>query len=111
MGVDPDEFRAALRTARTYAVVYLIDGPDPSPANRDDVVMAHAMRNYELHKAGVMNVVGPMRSDNRVRGLCIIDGDLAKAKEVMDGDPAVQAGIFAYELDELMSFPGARLAD
>jgi hypothetical protein len=39
----------------------------------------------------------------------VFSTDVAQTKTILDGDPAVRAGIFTYELHSSESFPGDSL--
>ncbi|HVT78553.1 MAG TPA: YciI family protein [Acidimicrobiales bacterium] len=110
MGVTPEFIQAELARAKTYAVVYLLAGPryDDHP-DGDALVMAHVTRNFELKADGVLAIVGPTRSDGDVRGLYIFNCDPAQAARLIEDDPAVAAGMFRFEVQSLMAFPGDTL--
>jgi hypothetical protein len=42
-------------------------------------------------------------------GLCIFNTGIDETKKIMDGDPAVAAGVFVYETYPCRSFPGDSL--
>lgn len=111
MGISDEEFRAALSTARPYVIAHLVAGPNADDPDREAIVFAHAKRNVELHQAGVMSIVGPVVTDNRIRGVCIFSCDSDEARRVLDGDPSIEAGIFTYELLEVFTFPGSTLPE
>jgi hypothetical protein len=48
--------------------------------------------------------------DSEVRGVGIFARSLDQTREIMDGDPGVQAGVFVYEMHPVRSFPGDALA-
>jgi hypothetical protein len=111
MGVDDAYVAGELARAKTYTVVYLkageryADHPD-----RDAVTYQHVKRNFDLKLSGQIAVVGPMRTEGDVRGLYIFNCDVDEATQLIATDPAVEAGIFRFEAQELMAFPGDTLA-
>jgi hypothetical protein len=44
-----------------------------------------------------------------VTGIGIFNASPDATKEIMDGDPGVQAGIFTYEIHPCRGFPGSSL--
>jgi uncharacterized protein YciI len=104
-----DEFmQAELARSVTYSLVLLREGPNYADATRE-LIWEHGRRNFQLRADGVMNIVGPLRDDGDIKGICILNVDVAKAAEVMDGDPAVEAGVFTCDIRPLSSFPGDAL--
>jgi hypothetical protein len=75
----------------------------------DKIVWEHGRRNFELKGDGKLNVVCPVRDDSSIGGIGIFSTDLDETRKLMDGDPAVMAGIIAYELHATRSFPGSVL--
>lgn len=98
-----------LGRSRIYSLVLLTPGPTPHPADRDQVVWEHGRRNFALREQGVMNLVGPITDDSDFRGMCILRTDQQEAEQIMAGDPAVQAGIFRFQIHPWRSFPGDAL--
>jgi hypothetical protein len=44
-----------------------------------------------------------------VCGIGIFNADVKETQQIMDGDPAVRAGIFVYDVHRCSSFPGDTL--
>jgi uncharacterized protein YciI len=111
VGVDDAYVASELARAKTYTVVYLKAGPryEDHP-DRDALTYDHVKRNFDLKLSGDIAVVGPTRTDGDVRGLYIFNRSLDEASQLIAADPAVEAGIFVYEAQELMAFPGDTLA-
>ena len=109
MGVTPEFVQSELARAKEYSVALLKDGPNWNHAERDQIVGAHAMRNFELRDQGTLAIVGPMRSDGDIRGLYIFNCTPEETAVILDGDPSVEAGIFVYEVHKMMAFPGDAL--
>jgi hypothetical protein len=104
-----EEFGEVLASTRSYVVLVLRAGPKyeaPGPRRSPEiqtVIAAHAMRNSALQKAGFMPVVCPIADGTGVTGIGVFDLSQEDATRVMDGDPAVKAGILAYELHPCFS--------
>lgn len=69
------------------------------------IITAHAMRNAAMQKAGLMPVVCPIGAADGTAGICVFGLSLGDAARVMDGDPAVQAGVLAYDLYPSFTLP------
>ena len=48
-------------------------------------------------------------SDSDIAGFGVFAATPEETGAILDGDPAVRAGIFSYELHPVRGFPGARL--
>lgn len=64
----------------------------------------------QLTDAGKLAIVGPLKDAGDIVGLCIFNVGADEVREIMDGDGAVQAGIFTYEIVTLFGKPGQGLA-
>jgi hypothetical protein len=110
VGVGDEYVASELARARLYTIVYLRPGPRYDDPDDGGLVYAHVKRNFELKLAGDIAVVGPTRSEGEVCGLYIFNCDPARATELIETDPAVEAGFFTFEVQALMAFPGDTLA-
>jgi hypothetical protein len=108
--VADDVMQAALATTREYALVILRQGPAYHGEEARTIVWEHGRRNFGLRADGVLNVVCPELDDSEVCGIGIFDASVAEAYTIMAGDPAVQAGVFVYDVHPCRSFPGDALA-
>ena len=108
--ITDDDMRAALATTRGYTAVLLKATPARSQPGADEIVWEHGRRNFGLRADGVLNVVCPVLDDSEVCGIGIFDASVAEAYTIMAGDPAVQAGVFVYDVHPCRSFPGDALA-
>jgi hypothetical protein len=104
-----DEMRRMLTRLRPYTIVLLRKTPKRDHPGADKIVWEHGRRNFELRREGKLRIVCQMSDDGDVRGLCVFSTDVAQTKTILDGDPAVRAGIFTYELHSSESFPGDSL--
>jgi uncharacterized protein YciI len=90
MGVQFDRFSIALLILRP-------DAPqmDEEAANRlQDAHMAHLA---DLHEAGYLLAAGPL-SDDKYRGLTILNVEPDQARALKEQDPAVIAGRFSVKV-------------
>ncbi len=92
-----------------YSAVILMSGPQINMPDRNKIIWEHGRRNHALRLAGLMPLVCPVTDDSDVNGICIFVTNLEDTRNIMDGDPAVQAGIFTYEVHPCRGFPGDRL--
>jgi hypothetical protein len=107
--------RNRLETAREYPLVLLKAGPaylprESRPADQQALIWEHGRRNMKLSAEGKMAVVGPVGDGYPIVGMCIFSVPEAEARELMDGDGAVQAGLLICEFMTFYGFPGDGLA-
>jgi hypothetical protein len=57
----------------------------------------------------VLAIVCPIVDDSEWSGLGIFDATPEEVARIMDDDPAVEAGIFTYEVHPIRGFPGDSL--
>src|ERR1700682_5071482 len=98
-GVQLDHFTVALLTLRP-------DAPkldEDAAARLQDAHMAHLA---DLHEAGYRIASGPL-SDEKFRGLSILNVEPEKARVLKEQDPAVRAGRFSVKVIPWMVPRGA----
>jgi hypothetical protein len=93
--------------------VILRDGPDRKMDGADRVMWEHGRRNLELRAEGRMPIVCPVSDGTGLAGVFIFDRGPQETRRIIDGDPAVQAGIFIYDCTRAAAFrvmpcPGRR---
>ena len=96
-------------TLRAYTLAIVKRGPAYDPPHSDPVIWEHGRRNYALRAAGLLSIVCPIIDGSPVAGVGIFNTDAAEVERIMQGDPAVQAGILTYEIHPTRSFPGDSL--
>jgi hypothetical protein len=105
-----DEYmQQMLSRTKEYCIVLLKHGPESDLPDEREIIWEHGRRIFVLRADGLLSIVCPVTVEADVHGLCIFNADIDKTKEIMDEDPAVQAGIFAYEILPCLSFPGDSL--
>jgi hypothetical protein len=107
--ITDEQMRALLPTARTYTAIILKAGPNRHMDGVNAIVWEHGRRNISLRADGLLSVVCPIGDGSDVCGIGIFHLDEEKTREVMDGDPGVQAGVFVYEAHPCRGFPGDAL--
>ncbi len=95
-----------LAKTREYTIVILKAGPAAGTEGAQAIIHEHARRNFALRSGGVLAIVCPVRDGSGVSGIGIFNAGIDRVREIMDGDPGVQAGIFTYEIHPTRSFPG-----
>lgn len=75
----------------------------------EKIIWEHGRRNFELRAQGALAIVCPVRDGSDVAGIGIFTGNPEETERIMDGDPAVHAGILAYEIHPTGTFPGSQL--
>ena len=105
-----DEYmKQMLSTVKEYSLLLLKTGPNASMEGADKIIWEHGRRNFSLRAEGKLCIVAPVNDGGALEGLGIFSTDVKELKEIMDGDPAVQAGILTYEIYSCRSFPGDAL--
>ena len=112
--VTDQMLKDALPAIRPYTAVILKAGPkfEPMPDRSEavaNIIWAHGKRNHALRLSGLMPIVCPVADGSDVCGICIFDASAEDVERIMSGDPAVQAGLFTYEIHPTRTFPGSRL--
>ena len=107
--ITDDYMRSMLATTKTYTIVILRVGPNRRTEGADAIVWEHGRRNFVLRAEGRLAIVCPVMDDSDVVGLGIFATDADEARRIMDGDPAVEAGLFVYDVHPCRSFPGDAL--
>ena len=105
--ITDDYMQQMLTRTKEYCFVLLKPGPRASDhADVQKIIWEHARRNFALRAEGLLSIVCPVTAETGVSGLGIFNATVEETKEIMDGDPAVRAAIFVYEVHPCKSFPG-----
>jgi hypothetical protein len=75
------------------------------PASRP-LIWEHGRRNFVLQAEGILPIVVRVADDSDWAGLGIFNASPAETARILSEDPAIQAGIFTYELHPVKGFPG-----
>ena len=95
--------------SREYTIVLLKEGPGANQPDVQKIIWEHGRRNFTLRADGILSVVCPVTEETGLSGLCIFNTTVDESRKIMNEDPAVQAGIFVYEVHPCRGFPGDRL--
>ena len=105
-----DEFmRERISQAKNYCIVVMQVGPNRNIEGAEKIIWEHGRRNFALRAEGVLSIVCPIRDGSNLAGIGIFNAPVEEVKKIMDGDPAVQAGILSYETHPCRAFPGDSL--
>lgn len=104
-----------LGKSRVFTVVLLTmtdkyDRDAAPDSEQRKTIWAHGRRNFELRVSGKMSLVGPLIKPP-FAGMAVFNVSPEETRQIMDGDPAVQAGLFHVEIIPWRSFPGDTLAE
>jgi uncharacterized protein YciI len=105
-----DEFmREMLPKSKGYTIVILKKTAKRDEPNANGIVWEHGRRNFALRAEGKLAIVCPVNDGSEVSGVGIFTTSEDETRAIMDEDPAVQAGVFTYEVHPAFSFPGDSL--
>jgi YCII-related domain-containing protein len=96
------------RLARTtnYTLMILHTTEKTFTAEGRPIIWEHGRRNMALREDGVLAIVTPATDGGDVAGIGIFNAQTDEVTEIMDADPAVEAGVLTYELHPIRGFPG-----
>jgi hypothetical protein len=102
-----DEYMREMRTkTRTYCLVILTGGPNRNQDGADKIIWEHGRRNHALRLDGLLSIVCPVSDGSNCAGVGIFNAQVEEVRRILDQDPAVAAGVLAYELHACRGFPG-----
>ena len=107
--ITDDYMRQMVAMTKSYTVVILKAGPKRHEPGVDKIIWEHARRNFSLRADGVLAVVCPIADGTDVSGVGLFNASVEETKKIMEGDPAVIAGVMMYEIHPSRSFPGDSL--
>ena len=107
--VTDDQMRDRLSAARPYTAMVLRTTPRFSRPAADPIVWEHGRRNMALVDAGLLSIVLPVTDDSGLAGFAVFAATSEETKTIMDADPGVRAGVFAYDIHPVRGFPGSTL--
>jgi hypothetical protein len=110
MAVITDEYMHQMqRRTRMYSLVLLRHGARYHEPGADAIIWEHGRRNYSLRADGVLAIVCPIADGSPWAGIGIFDAPPEETAQILDGDPAVRAGVLSYEVHPVRGFPGDSL--
>jgi hypothetical protein len=110
MAVITDQYMRQMQAqARTYSLVLLKRAARYHDPDAGAIIWEHGRRNHSLRADGVLAIVCPIADDSDWAGIGIFDAPPGEAARIMDGDPAIQAGVLSYQVHPVRGFPGDSL--
>jgi hypothetical protein len=106
--VTDEQLRDLAATARPYSLAVLRWGPERTMDGAEATELEHQRRMVSLRAGGVIAILCPIASDT-LAGVAIMTVTTEEAKEIMDADPCVLAGMILCEIYPCHSFPGDAL--
>jgi hypothetical protein len=101
--------RERLTQAASYTVVLLRTTEKFGIEGTNQIIWEHGRRNMGLQADGVMPIVCPVGDETGLAGVAIFVDDPDTVRSIMDGDPAIQAGVLSYTVHPCRGFPGSTL--
>src|SRR6266436_5360762 len=94
-----DEYmQEMLLKTKEYCIILLKPGPKADQPDIKKIIWEHGRRNFALRADGLLSIVCPVTAETGVNGLGIFNASPEETRKIMDGDPAVQSGVFVYEV-------------
>jgi hypothetical protein len=115
LGIDlsqiTDEYmHSMLKTLKPHTAVLLRVTSKRKESGADQIVWEHGRRNLALRNDGRLCIVLPGNDESGVSGMMIFRTNADETRKIMDEDPSVKAGIYAYDIHSVLGFPGDSLA-
>lgn len=101
--------RERLAQATSYTLVVLRKADKYGVEGTAEIIREHGRRNMGLQADGVMPIVCPVGDETGLAGICIFVDGPDEVRTIMDGDPAIQAGVLSYTVHSCRGFPGSAL--
>ena len=106
--VTDEQIRQLAETAKPYSLALLWWGPERHMDGAEATEREHQRRMVSLRADGVIAILCPAGSET-LAGVAIMTLPPEEAREVMDGDPCVRAGMIVCEVHPGHGFPGDAL--
>jgi hypothetical protein len=103
--VTDEQVRQLAATAKPYSLAQLWWGPERHSDGAEATEKEHQRRMVSLRADGVIAILCPVGSDT-LAGVAIMNVPPDEAKEIMNGDPCVRAGMMRCDVHPCHGFPG-----
>jgi hypothetical protein len=104
-----DEMNERLPAAKPYSVVILKAGPNSRDDKSSAIAWEHIRRTLGLRDDGVVAVMLLVTDASEIYGIRVFDATVEDTTALMNDDPGVAAGVFAFEVHPCRGFPGDTL--
>jgi hypothetical protein len=110
MAVITDEFMLQMQDrSRNYSLVLVKRTARYHEPDAGAIIWEHGRRNHSLRADGVLAIVCPIDDDTEWAGVGIFDALPDETAQIMEGDPAILAGVLSYQIHPVSGFPGDSL--
>jgi len=103
--ITDDMMRQGSASAKPYAIIILRKGPNYA----QDVANGRKIIWEPVRAEGVLSIVCPIIDDGAYAGIGVFNLSIEETAELMEQDPAIQAGVLTFEVHQGRSFPGDTL--
>jgi hypothetical protein len=107
--ITDEQMKERLGRSREYTLAILKTTPKTFEDHGRPIIWEHGRRNMALRQAGILAIVCPATDESDVAGIDIFGATPAQVAEILDDDPAIQAGVLSYEIHPVRGFPGDAL--
>ena len=107
--ITDEQMNERLTGAREYTLVILNATPTTFQDESRPIIWEHGRRNMALQAAGALSIVCPATDGSDVAGIGIFSAPVEQVRQMIDRDPAIDAGVLTYELHPIRGFPGDAL--
>ncbi|MFB9236311.1 hypothetical protein ACFFWC_12245 [Plantactinospora siamensis] len=109
MTFTDEMMRERLAATARYTMVVLRTTDRYGMEGTDKIIWEHGRRNMQLQADGAMPLVFPVGDGTGLAGIGIFVDGPNEVSQILDGDPAIQAGVLSYTVHPCRGFPGAAL--
>jgi hypothetical protein len=106
--VTDEQIQQLVERAKPYSLALLSWTPERHMDGAEAIEREHQRRVVSLRADGVISILCPVGSET-LAGVAIMNLPPDEAREVMDGDPCVLAGMMTCEVHPCHGFPGDAL--
>jgi hypothetical protein len=106
--ISDDYMNERLANAKEYTLLILRTTSETFKDSSVPTIREHGRRNMALQASGVLAIVCPVAADRRsgLAGIGIFAAPADEVRGIMDGDPAVDAGVLEFDVHPIPGFPG-----
>ncbi|HWD54206.1 MAG TPA: hypothetical protein VG346_03750 [Acidimicrobiales bacterium] len=106
--VTDEQISQLAATAKPYSLALLWWGPGRHMDGAAATELEHQRRMVSLRADGVIAILCPVGSET-LAGVAVMNVPPEEARDIMDGDPCVRAGMIITEVQPCHGFPGDAL--
>jgi hypothetical protein len=106
--VTDEQIQALAATVQPFSVTLLSWAEGRHQDGAEAIELEHQRRMVTLRRDGTIAVLCPVLTDT-LSGVAVMTVPAEEAREIMAGDPCVQAGMMTVEVHPCVGFPGDAL--